>query len=71
MIARVAAAAVLVSGLFVVGAPAASASCYPEKPSTCEPVTPHCHVTPNVSVSELTADPDVYCHNFDIAPIEP
>ena len=71
MIARVALASALVSGLFVVAAPAASATCQPEKPSTCEPVTPHCHVTPNVSLSELSADPNVYCHNFDIAPIQP
>jgi hypothetical protein len=71
VIARVVLASAVMSGLFVVVAPTASASCYPEKPSTCEPVTPHCHVTPGVSLSTLEVDPDIYCHNFDIVPIEP
>jgi hypothetical protein len=51
MIARIGIAVALVSGMFAVLAPAASASCYPEKPSTCHPVIFHCHVTPSV-----------YCH---------
>ena len=71
MIARIGLATALVSGLFVISAPAALATCDPEKPSTCEPVTPHCHVTPGISPSTLEVNPDVYCHNFDIVPIRP
>ena len=51
MIARIGIAIALISGMFSVLAPAASASCYPQKPSTCHPVIYHCHVTP-----------EVYCH---------
>jgi hypothetical protein len=62
MFARVALAAALVGGLSLVPIGPAAATCRPEKPSTCEPVGPHCHVSPQIDRETLEVDPGLYCH---------
>jgi hypothetical protein len=69
MLSRVLVAAALVVGSLVIAAPSASASCDPEKPSTCEPVTPHCHVTPRIDYRTPSAGASIYCHGEGIKPI--
>lgn len=51
-LARIGLATALVSGAFVISAPAASATCNPDKPSTCPPAK--CTPDPYVDLSTLT-----------------
>jgi hypothetical protein len=60
---RVTLVGVFLGGMVVIGAPPASATCHPEKPSTCEPDLPgpedlpECHMSPDLGLPPVVG----YC----------